>query len=129
FLQVGVKEHPVVHTERTTTGGTMKRTIAAVAVALMASGVLALVPTTAHSKTNTRPVMATQPCNPEQRTARPISKSSPRTFARADLWVYGDSISWQSRRHLRKSLPVRTAVDAHWGRNSRSAVDALLADR
>lgn len=107
----------------------MKRAAIAATVVVIASGVLALVPTTAHAKADTRPVMATQPCTPEQRTGSAISKSSPRTFARADLWVYGDSITWQSRRHLRGSLSMRTAVDAHWGRNTRSAVDALLADR
>lgn len=67
-------------------------------------------------------------CSVQDRSSRPVSKSLPRTYRKATTWVYGDSITWQSRAHLKKTLPGKTAVDAYWGRNTQHAANALLAD-
>lgn len=67
-------------------------------------------------------------CKPQARSSRPVSKSLPRTYRKASTWIYGDSITWQSRTHLKRTLPGREAVDAHWGRNTQHGVNALLKD-
>jgi hypothetical protein len=47
----------------------------------------------------------------------------------APRWVYGDSLTYLSRRELVSRYgPIGVAVDALWGRNSRSAVDSLELD-
>jgi hypothetical protein len=61
-------------------------------------------------------------------SARPIVKSKRSTYRKAKQWIYGDSITWQSYRNLTKTLPGRQAVDAVWGRNTASAVNALARD-
>lgn len=102
----------------------MKHLIAAAAAGL----VLALAPTIAHADTTTRAEGIAGPihCDPEPRRGIAWSKSGPNTYARTNVWTYGDSITYQSRNHLKAAF--RTAVDAHWGRNAKAAVDALDTD-
>lgn len=60
---------------------------------------------------------------------RPAAVKSPRSsYRKARQWIYGDSITWQTYKNLRKTLPGRQAVDAYWGRNTASAVEALRQD-
>ncbi|GAA2090639.1 hypothetical protein IDH50_14845 [Aeromicrobium tamlense] len=99
-----------------------------VVVAIAAAVALSLLPGVAHAATSVEVARGAPPCEPESRTARPMSKSAPATYRRAGAWTYGDSITFQSRQHLRRIVTVRTAVDAHWGRDTESAVDALAAD-
>ena len=99
-----------------------------VIVAIAAAVALSLLPAVAQAATSVEVARGAAPCEPEPRTARPMSKSAPATYRRAVAWTYGDSITFQSRQHLRRVVTVRTAVDAHWGRDTKSAVDALAAD-
>jgi len=100
----------------------VKHLVAAIAAALA----LSLAPAVAHAADQV--TRAVPRCEPEERTPRPISKSGPAAYRQAVAWAYGDSITFQSRQHLKRTMSVSTAIDAHWGRATKSAVDALAAD-
>lgn len=55
-------------------------------------------------------------------------KSQPKAYRKARTWIYGDSLTWQTYPNLRNTLKGREAVDAYWGRNTSSAVEALRRD-
>ena len=67
-------------------------------------------------------------CTPIPRGESRAWKSDRAEYRKADTWVYGDSITYQTRDHLRRVVKGREAIDAVWGRNTQSAVDALAAD-
>lgn len=64
-------------------------------------------------------------CTPAPFSGGVAIKSKPSTYRRATVWVYGDSITVQTRPSMGLA---RSAVDAHSGRNTRQAVKALKAD-
>lgn len=71
---------------------------------------------------------ASEACKPIPKGQTREFKSERRQYHKARTWVYGDSITYQTRNHLRKSLKGREAIDAVWGRDTRSAVDAMIKD-
>lgn len=70
---------------------------------------------------------ACSPISPSAYHATP-ARSTPKAFRRADVWLYGDSITYQTYRDLRERSRARIAVDAWWGRGTASAVTALGRD-
>lgn len=55
-------------------------------------------------------------------------KSKPKTYRTSPVWLYGDSITFQTKKHLRATSKKRIAIDAWWGRDTQSAIDALKND-
>lgn len=61
-------------------------------------------------------------------TSNSAAKSTDYAYKTSTVWIYGDSLTWQTRAHLRAVVPERIAIDAYYGRNTRHAVEALLKD-
>jgi lysophospholipase L1-like esterase len=99
----------------------VKRLLILLALAVAACSFLVATPPTAEAATSTG-------CQFRNAGPPPRVKSTPRAFRKSKTWIYGDSITWQSYRNLQKTLKGREAVDAYWGRNTTSAVNALRAD-
>lgn len=81
--------------------------------------------------TGPQAVAESTPCNPILPTMphRVPFKSADQTYRHSDVWLYGDSITYQTWRNLRQITPNhKIAVDAWWGRNTHSALWALRRD-
>lgn len=65
---------------------------------------------------------STDGCMP---VVRGVFKSQPIAYRKADVWVYGDSLTYQSYQNLGVR---RVATDAYFGRSTSMAVDHLAAD-
>lgn len=93
--------------------------------ALLALALLILVPT--HGPPAQAAAARCVPISPDQPHKTPV-KSGRWQYRHADVWLYGDSITFQTYRDLRARTSSRIAVDAWWGRSTASAVTALGRD-
>lgn len=65
-------------------------------------------------------------CTPSERGMP--ARSSAQWWRKADVWMYGDSITYQTYRNLRAHSSARIGVDAWWGRTTDRAVAVLGND-
>jgi hypothetical protein len=65
-------------------------------------------------------------CTPATKGAP--ARSSVKAFRHADVWLYGDSITYQTYADLRHRSARRIAVDAWWGRRTAPTVVSLGND-